>query len=211
MLLSAGAPTFGGGGSFETLDFSLPSYDQATSGASGAELTKSSDDSDAAANAARRAEEKEAQKQADAEAKAAAKEAKEAAAAEKAAAKEAAAKEAADKAAAKEAKEKAKAERQVCDYFALETNMFVWWSVAHYMICPGCRKREAAVGSGTPKGREGGGGIGVVSGRCAQRYQGSRHSLGVGHQGGSAGHQDSRLPGPGHQDSGLQGPILLDA
>ena len=32
VLLSAGAPSFGGGGSFETLDFSLPSYDQATSG-----------------------------------------------------------------------------------------------------------------------------------------------------------------------------------
>ena len=123
MLLSAGAPTFGGGGSFDTLDFSLPSYDQATSGAQGADLTKSSDDGDAVANAARRAEEKEAQKQADAEAKAAAKEAKEAAAAEKAAAKEAAAKEAADKAAAKEAKEKAKAERQVCNHFALETNL----------------------------------------------------------------------------------------
>lgn len=31
-MLGLGAPSFGGGGSFETLDFSLPSYDQATSG-----------------------------------------------------------------------------------------------------------------------------------------------------------------------------------
>ena len=32
LLLSVGAPSFGGGGSFETLDFSLPSYNEAVSG-----------------------------------------------------------------------------------------------------------------------------------------------------------------------------------
>lgn len=79
VILSAGAPTFGGGGSFETLDFSLPSYDQATSGG---DITKSApapapSSDDAAAKAAAKeearraaAEEKEAKKQAEAEAKA---------------------------------------------------------------------------------------------------------------------------------------------
>ena len=89
VLLSAGAPSFGGGGSFETLDFSLPSYDQATSGGDvkvgeGKDLLGSftaptpspSKEDDSAAKAA------EAQAKADA---------KEAAAAEKAAAKQAAA------------------------------------------------------------------------------------------------------------------------
>ncbi len=108
IVLSIGAPSFGSGGSFETLDFSLPNYDQATSGG---DITKSasvpkSDDGDAAAKAAlkeeaRRAaeEERAATKKADAEAKAAQKKADEAAAAE-----------AAEKAAAKEA---AKEERKV--------------------------------------------------------------------------------------------------
>ena len=35
VLLSAGAPSFGGGGSFETLDFSLPSYSEAIGGSVG--------------------------------------------------------------------------------------------------------------------------------------------------------------------------------
>ena len=49
IVLSAGAPSFGGGGSFETLDFSLPSYDQAVSGSQGSDLNKPSDDGGAAA------------------------------------------------------------------------------------------------------------------------------------------------------------------
>ena len=32
LLISAGAPSFGGGSSFETLDFSLPSYSEANGG-----------------------------------------------------------------------------------------------------------------------------------------------------------------------------------
>jgi len=117
VLLSIGAPSIGGGSSFDTLDFSLPSYDQV---ASSGDATRSSldlsaapksDDGDAAANAAAKedakraaAEEKAAQKQADADAKEAQKQAD-------ADAKEAAAKEADAKVAAKEAKVKAKAER----------------------------------------------------------------------------------------------------
>lgn len=122
IVLSLGAPSFGGGASFETLDFSLPSYDQATSGG---DITKSSsstspktDDGDAAAKAAakeeaRRAaeEERAAAKKAEAEAKVAQKKAEEAAAAE-----------AAEKAAAKEA---AKEERKVCGYlFSLQNSRF---------------------------------------------------------------------------------------
>jgi flagellar biosynthesis GTPase FlhF len=102
VLLSVGAPSFGGGGSFETLDFSLPSYEQATSGADLASPkmdvsdlfnSKSSSDDDAAA--AKEA----AKKQAEAEKKQAAEEAK--------AAKEAKAKADADEKAEKEAKVKA--------------------------------------------------------------------------------------------------------
>ena len=118
IVLSVGAPSFGGGASFETLDFSLPSYDQATSGggitksSSSAASSSKSDDGDAAAKAAakeeaRRAaeEERAAAKKAEAEAKVAQKKADEAAAAE-----------AAEKAAAKEA---AKEERKVCTYLLL--------------------------------------------------------------------------------------------
>jgi hypothetical protein len=88
---------FGGGGSFETLDFSLPSYDMATSGG---DITKSSAPSsataalkvnDSAAKAATRGE-REASRRAKAEAKEAQKKAD-----------EVAAKEVADKAAANEA------------------------------------------------------------------------------------------------------------
>lgn len=98
VILSAGAPTFGGGGSFETLDFSLPSYDQATSGG---DITKSAptpapSSDDAAAKAAAKeearraaAEEKEAKKQAEAEAKAAEKAKEEEKVAKKAAAEKA--------------------------------------------------------------------------------------------------------------------------
>lgn len=119
VLLSTGAPSFGGGSTFDTLDFSLPSYDQATasgdatrsSTAPSAAPSSDSDDGDAAAKAAakedaKRAaeEEKAAQKQADADAREAKKQAD-------ADAKEAAAKEADAKVAAQEAKVKAKAER----------------------------------------------------------------------------------------------------
>jgi flagellar biosynthesis GTPase FlhF len=117
-IVLSGAPSFGGGASFETLDFSLPSYDQATSGggitksSSSAASSSKSDDGDAAAKAAakeeaRRAaeEERAAAKKAEAEAKVAQKKADEAAAAE-----------AAEKAAAKEA---AKEERKVCTYLLL--------------------------------------------------------------------------------------------
>ena len=122
IVLSAGAPSFGGGGSFETLDFSLPSYDQATSGG---DITKpssspapapSSFDEDAAAKAAAKEEakraaeeEKAAKKQAEADAKEAKKQAE-------AEAKAAAEKEAAEKQAKKEAAEKAKEERKVIYY-----------------------------------------------------------------------------------------------
>jgi hypothetical protein len=103
VLLSLGAPAFGGGSSFDTLDFSLPSYDQATSGG---DITKSSSPApsaapkidDSAAKAAAK-EEREASRRAEAEAKEAQKKAD-----------EAAAKEAAEKAAAKDA---AKEERKV--------------------------------------------------------------------------------------------------
>jgi len=110
VLLSAGAPNFGGGGSFETLDFSLPSYEQATSGAdlskpktevSDFSGSKSSSDDDAAAKEA-------AKKQAEEEKKQAAEEAR--------AAKEAKVKADADAKAEKEAKakadEEAKAEKE---------------------------------------------------------------------------------------------------
>ncbi|KAL3826547.1 hypothetical protein ACHAXA_003611 [Cyclostephanos tholiformis] len=99
ILLSIGAPSFGGGASFETLDFSLPSYDAATSGG---DITKSSSSpapsaaaskiDDSAAKAAAK-EEREASRRAEADAREAQKKADEAAAkdaAEKAAAKEAA-------------------------------------------------------------------------------------------------------------------------
>jgi hypothetical protein len=104
VLLSIGAPSFGGGGSFDTLDFSLPRYDEATSGG---DIAKSSSSSpaaptapkvdDSAARAAAK-EEREASRIAEAEAKEAQKKAD-----------EASAKEAAEKAVAKEA---AKEERK---------------------------------------------------------------------------------------------------
>jgi chemotaxis protein histidine kinase CheA len=105
VLLSGGAPSFGGGGSFETLDFSLPSYDQATSSSTLSSPkkdvsdlfgSKSSSDDDAAAKEA-------AKKQAEAEKKQAAEEARAAKEAEK----EAKAKAEADAKAEKEAKAKA--------------------------------------------------------------------------------------------------------
>lgn len=105
VLLSAGAPSFGGGGSFETLDFSLPSYDQAVSGgdvSKPAPAPTPAPSEDAAAKAAAREEAKRAAE----EAKAAKKQAE-------ADAKEAAAKEAAEAEAKKAAAEKAKEERKV--------------------------------------------------------------------------------------------------
>eukprot|EP00804_Cyclotella_cryptica_P030497 CCRYP_008542-RE/>CCRYP_008542-RE protein AED:0.42 eAED:0.41 QI:0/0.75/0.6/1/0.75/0.6/5/593/485 len=89
VVVSVGAPTFGGGGSFETLDFSLPSYDEAVGGdvsskpsqkkeasdfLGGLTGTSSQNDED---SAAAKAAEKAAKEQADAEAKAAAQAAKE--------------------------------------------------------------------------------------------------------------------------------------
>lgn len=61
LILSVGAPSFGAGASFETLDFSLPSYDQAVSGdvAKPAAKDTSNEDS-AAAKAAERAAKEEA-------------------------------------------------------------------------------------------------------------------------------------------------------
>lgn len=80
LILSAGAPTFGGGTSFETLDFSLPSYDQAVSGDVAKPTAKdTSKDDDAAAKAA----EKAAKEEAAAAEKAAKEEAKRAAAEKK--------------------------------------------------------------------------------------------------------------------------------
>jgi hypothetical protein len=103
---------FGGGGSFETVDFSLPSYDAVTSGGN---ITKSSALSsataalkvnDSAAMAAAR-EEREASRRAEAEAKEAQKKAD-----------EVAAKEVADKAAGKEAaKEDCKVREQSLAFF----------------------------------------------------------------------------------------------
>jgi len=122
VLLSIGAPSIGGGSSFDTMDFSMPDYDQTTSKGdatrssptpSASPSSSSSDDSgDAAAakaaakeDAKRAADEekaeKAAQKQADADAKKK----------EAADAKEAAAKDEEAKVAAKEAKAKAKADR----------------------------------------------------------------------------------------------------
>jgi len=40
MMISSGAPSFGGGSSFDTLDFSLPSYGQASKGDDQAAPTK---------------------------------------------------------------------------------------------------------------------------------------------------------------------------
>lgn len=64
IVLGLGAPSFGGGGSFETLDFSMPSYDQATSGddskksdaPSAPSFLSPKSDEDAAAAAAKKAE-----------------------------------------------------------------------------------------------------------------------------------------------------------
>ena len=121
VILSIGAPSFGGGGSFDTLDFSLPSYDDATSG--GGDIAKSSSSSsssftaptapskvdDSAASRAAAREEKEASRIAEAEAREAQKRAD-----------EVAAKEAAEKAAAKEAaKEERKASGDDYHYYTL--------------------------------------------------------------------------------------------
>ena len=67
ILSSAGAPSFTAGGSFETLDFSLPSYDQATKGDtldSGKEPAKAETSSDASAEKAAK-KEQEAQERAE--------------------------------------------------------------------------------------------------------------------------------------------------
>lgn len=82
LLLSAGAPTFGGGASFETLDFSLPSYDQAVTGdvAPSKPATKDTSNDDAAAA---KAAEKAAKEEAMAAEKAAKEDAKRAAAEKK--------------------------------------------------------------------------------------------------------------------------------
>jgi hypothetical protein len=89
LIVSVGAPSFGGGASFETLDFSLPSYGEALGGdvssksdpkkeasdfVGGQTETSAQGDRDAAAA---KAAEKAAKEQADAEAKAAAQAAKE--------------------------------------------------------------------------------------------------------------------------------------
>ncbi len=116
VLLSAGAPSFGGGGSFDTLDFSLPSYEQATSGADLASPktevsdlfgSKSSSDDDAAAKEAAKKKAEEEKKQAAEEARAA-KEAKAKADAEAKAEKEAKAKADEEAKAAKEAEKEAR-------------------------------------------------------------------------------------------------------
>lgn len=89
LIVSGGAPSFGGGASFETLDFSLPSYDEAVGGDVSSKsapkkeasdffggLTGTSNQGDGDSAAAKAAE-KAAKDQADAEAKAAAQAAKE--------------------------------------------------------------------------------------------------------------------------------------
>jgi len=129
VVISAGAPTFGGGGSFETLDFSLPSYNEAVgSDSSSSSSAPKKDVSDlfksfgggdneevADANAAKEkaaAEEKAAKEKAAADAKAAKEEARRAAAEEKAAKEEAKRAEAAEKEAKKEAEAEAKAAKE---------------------------------------------------------------------------------------------------
>jgi flagellar biosynthesis GTPase FlhF len=116
VLLAVGAPTFGGGGSFETLDFSLPSYDEATSGAdlsspkrdvSDLFGSKSNSDDDAVAKEAAK-KQAEAEKKQAAEDARAAKEAKAKADAEAKAEKEAQAKADEEAKAAKEAEKEAR-------------------------------------------------------------------------------------------------------
>lgn len=132
VLLSAGAPSFGGGGSFETLDFSLPSYDQATSGAdlsspkteiSDLFGSKSSSDDDAAAKEAAK-KKAEAEKKAAAEEARAAKEAKAKADAEAKAEKEAKAKADAEAKAAKEAEKEARRVRRYRTFASLACFLF---------------------------------------------------------------------------------------
>jgi hypothetical protein len=130
VLLSAGAPSFGGGGSFETLDFSLPSYEQATSGAdlSSPKMevsdlfgSKSSSDDDAAAKEAAKKQAEAEKKQAAEEARAAKeaeKEAKAKADAEAKAEKEAKAKADEEAKAAKEAEKEARKVRRIYTYSA---------------------------------------------------------------------------------------------
>ena len=81
LILSAGAPTFGGGTSFETLDFSLPSYDQAVTGdvakPAAKEAPKVDDSAAKAAEKAAKEEAKAAEQAAREEAKKAAAEKKE--------------------------------------------------------------------------------------------------------------------------------------
>ena len=149
VLLSAGAPSFGGGGSFETLDFSLPNYDQATSGA---DLTspktdmsdlfgsKSSSDDDAAAKEAAKKKAEAEKKQAAEEARAA-KEAKAKADAEAKAEKEAKAKADEEAKAAKEAEKEARRVRRyrifasfACFVFKCRYLFFNFFSSGAYSI-----------------------------------------------------------------------------
>jgi len=144
VLLSAGAPNFGGGGSFETLDFSLPSYEQATSGADLAkpktevsDFSKSSSDDDAAAKEAAKKQAEEEKKQAAEEARAA-KEAKAKADAEAKAEKEAKAKadeEAkAEKEAAKEARKVRRTTRTYILRALLRISILIYFFFFSYVL-----------------------------------------------------------------------------
>ena len=145
VLLSAGAPNFGGGGSFETLDFSLPSYEQATSGAdlskpktevSDFSGSKSSSDDDAAAKEAAKKQAEEEKKQAAEEARAA-KEAKAKADAEAKAEKEAKAKADEEAKAEKEAAKEARKVRRTTRIYILAcvTSNFDTYLLLFLLLC----------------------------------------------------------------------------
>lgn len=133
VILSAGAPAFGGGGSFETMDFSMPSYSEVTGSSSSTDSAPKKDisdlfksvtaPSDSGGDAAVKAEDKAAKEQADADAtaakekaaaadKASKEDAKRAAAEEKAAKEEAKRAEAAEKEAKAQADAEAKAAKE---------------------------------------------------------------------------------------------------
>lgn len=61
-LISAGAPSFGGGGSFETMDFSMPSYDGSISSSKSAPPSFTATFSDSTEAASAPAVDKEAEK-----------------------------------------------------------------------------------------------------------------------------------------------------
>lgn len=61
-LLSVGAPSFGGGGSFETMDFSMPSYDGSISSSKSAPPSFTATFSDSTETASTPAVDKEAEK-----------------------------------------------------------------------------------------------------------------------------------------------------